>query len=393
MTTAETDRGLRRWRLAGVVASLVAVQSMAAALPQPGHALMLLPSEGPVAGLGDGLRRGFVLALEDSRRCGLSAVQWSVGWVPPDADPAPLLAGRRLPPVLLAPPATPLVETGLLARNAQRQVLLTLQRGASLQQLATRPGSDRLWPVAPARTLEIDALVKSLSDADQLGFLLVTDGTSDQQLLADRFLEGMRAQGGVLLGPDVTARVVDPSKPEDLKLLGSDAEWFRPSSVVVMTGPDTPLMKAVLKQTWPKDVTLVWPVPPRQRSERPQIGVDEASRGPGWKAFEKGFRQRWGYTPSVVEASGYDAGQLVALSAASRSQPPGEGLKGFDPTLGARPLCEAIKARREGRSARPQGVASNMDMKPATPPTATLEVIEKKPDGARKTKNFNLGAS
>jgi hypothetical protein len=34
-----------------------------------------------------------------------------------------------------------------------------------------------------------------------------------------------------------------------------------------------------------------------------------------------------------------------------------------------------------------------MDMKPATPPTATLEVIEKQPDGARKTRNFNLGSS
>ena len=197
----------------------------------------------------------------------------------------------------------------------------------------------------------------------------------------------------MLLGPDVTARVVDPTKPEELKLLGSDAEWFRPSSLVVMTGPDSPLMKAVLQQTWPKDVTLVWPVPPRQRSDRRQVGVDEASRGPGWKSFEKDFRQRWGYTPSVVEASGFDAGQLVALSAAARNQPPADGLKGFDPTLGARPLCEAIKARRQGRSARPQGVASNMDMKPATPPTATLEVIEKQPDGARKTRNFNLGSS
>lgn len=393
MTTGKGDRGLQRWRVAGVVASLVAVQSLAAALPQPGHALMLLPSEGPVAGLGDGLRRGFVLALEDSRRCGLPAVQWSVGWVSPDADPAALLVGRRLPPVLLAPPATPLVETGLLARDAQRQVLLTLQRGASLQQLATRPGSDRLWPVAPARTLEIDALVKSLSDADQLGFLLITDGTSDQQLLADRFLEGMRAQGGVLLGPDATARVVDPLKPEDMKLLGSDTEWFRPSSLVVMTGPDSPLMKAVLKHTWPEDVTLVWPVPPRQRSERRQVGVDEASRGPAWKTFEKSFRQRWGYTPSVVEASGYDAGQMVALSAAGRNQPLTDGLKGLDPTLGAQPLCEAIKARQKGRSARPQGVASNMDMKPATPPTATLEVIQKQPEGTLKTKSFNLGSS
>ncbi|MFS6818477.1 hypothetical protein AAF134_03750 [Synechococcus lacustris Tous-12m] len=148
---------------------------------------MLLPSEGAVAGLGDGIRRGFSLAQEQSELCGAPKTQWSVGWIKPGSDPSSQLGNRRLPPLLLAPPATPLVETGLLAQFEKRQVLLPLQRGASLQQLASRRGSDQLWPVTPARSLEIDALVKAMVQANLRSFLLISDGSADQQLLADRF--------------------------------------------------------------------------------------------------------------------------------------------------------------------------------------------------------------
>ena len=61
-----TPSHLRIWRGAGVAAAVIGSQSLVAALPQPGNALMLLPSEGAIAGLGDGLRRGFLLAQDQA---------------------------------------------------------------------------------------------------------------------------------------------------------------------------------------------------------------------------------------------------------------------------------------------------------------------------------------
>ncbi|NBQ21862.1 MAG: histidine kinase, partial [Synechococcaceae bacterium WB6_3B_236] len=126
MTTDPTSYGLR---LLGVLAAVLGVQSLGAAAPQPGDALMLLSSEGAVAGLGDGLRRGFSLAQEQAQICGAKPTQWSVGWLPPGTNPAKKLRERPLPPLLLAPAAAPLVETGLLAEDRHRQILLPLQRG------------------------------------------------------------------------------------------------------------------------------------------------------------------------------------------------------------------------------------------------------------------------
>ena len=390
MTTDPTSYGLR---LLGVLAAVLGVQSLGSAAPQPGDALMLLSSEGAVAGLGDGLRRGFSLAQEQAQICGAKPTQWSVGWLPPGTNPAKKLRERPLPPLLLAPAAAPLVETGLLAEDRHRQILLPLQRGASLQQLASRPGSDRLWPVAPARSLTIDALVKALVEKNLRSFMLVTDGSADQQLLADRFLEGMRGQGGVLQGPDLQARAVDPNKPEELKLLVSDADWYQPASLVVMTPSQSPLMQAILKQSWPEGMELVWNVPPTDNSSQAQIGVELTSRGPAWESFQRDFLARYGYKPGTVEAAGYDSGLLVALAASDPKITLTNGMKGFDPMLKPKSVCQNLKHSLAGQAARPLGAGSNMDMKAAIPPTALLEVIQRAADGSSQRKRYNLGGN
>jgi hypothetical protein len=388
-----TDPTLKRWRSWGVAAAVLGSQSLVAALPQPGNALMLLPSEGPVAGLGDGLRRGFSLAQEQARICGAPTTEWSVGWIKPGADLRKNLRYRVLPPLVLAPPAAPLVETGLLAEARQRQVLLPLQRGASLQQLASRPGSDRLWPVSPARSLQIDALVKALADENLKGFLLITDGSADQQQLADRFLESMRGQGGVLLGPDLQARTVNANKPDEVKLLVSDAEWFQPNALVIMTPNNSPLMKMLLEQPWPEAMRLVWNVPPVNSSPQVQIGVDAASRGPLWNNFEKAFEARFGYRPGPVEAAGFDTGQLVALSVSYKKLSPSKGMDAFQGSDPAKTLCQSLQQSALNKTSRPSGAASNLDLNAATPPTAQLDVIQKASDGKEKRKLYNLGAS
>jgi hypothetical protein len=59
----------RRPRLlaaAGVAGALLGSQCLAASTPQAADVRLLLPSEGLLAGLGDGLRRGYGLAMEQS---------------------------------------------------------------------------------------------------------------------------------------------------------------------------------------------------------------------------------------------------------------------------------------------------------------------------------------
>jgi hypothetical protein len=387
-----TERKKTALQICGVLAALLGSQSVVASWPLPGNALILLPSEGAIAGLGDGLRRGFSLAQEQNHLCGAAKTQWSVGWLKPGDDPAIQLQNRRLPPLVLAPPATPLVETGLLAESKQRQTLLPLQRGASLHQLASRRGSDFLWPVTPARSLEIDALVKAMVQSNLRSFLLISDGSSDQQLLADRFLETMRLKGGVLLGTDLQARRIDPNNSEDLKLLISDTEWFRPAALVVMSPRNSPLTLAVLAQTWPEDLRLVWNFAPRTPNKQVQLGVEEISRGPGWKSFDSAFKKRYGYTPGTVEAAGYDSGQLVALSVIPTKNSATNGMAGFNPARKPESICKNVKLRKGGSAARPIGAISNMDMRAATPPTAQLNVIQLEVNGAQLRKSFNLGA-
>ena len=388
-----TDSWRRVWRSLGVIAAMLGSQSLVAALPRPGHALMLLPSEGAIAGLGDGLRRGFLLAQEQSRLCSDKQTDWSIGWLSPGADLTEKLRHRALPPLLVAPPAAALVPTGLLAERRQRQVLLPLQRGISLQQLASRPGSDRLWPVSASRSLEIDVLVKALLEQKRLKFMLITDGTADQQQLADRFLETMGNQGGELIGLEPSARIISGDDTKAVEQLAFDVDWFRPLALVVMTSENSSLMQEILKQRWPETMQLVWNVSPRHSTPTSQLGVDEANRGPGWDKFSGSFKKRFGYEPGMIEASGYDAGQLVALSVMNQSLSVGQGMKSFDSEASIEPYCKALSLAASGKGTRTNGASSNMDMKAATPPTAILEVIQKDANGVESRTTYNLGAN
>jgi hypothetical protein len=94
-----------------------------------------------------------------------------------------------------------------------------------------------------------------------------------------------------------------------------------------------------------------------------------------------------------VEASGYDAGQLVALSVISGQQQPTDGMSSFDPDAKALPYCAALRQASGGSSVKPTGAGSNLDLKAATPPTAILDVIQKAPDGVETRTSYDLGAS
>ena len=94
-----------------------------------------------------------------------------------------------------------------------------------------------------------------------------------------------------------------------------------------------------------------------------------------------------------MEASGYDAGQLVALSVISGQQQPTNGMTSFDPDAKALPYGAALRQASGGSSVKPTGAGSNLDLKAATPPTAILDVIQKAPDGVESRTSYDLGAS
>ena len=195
-----------RWLGAiGVAAALLGSQTLAASTPLPSDVRLLLPSEGLLAGLGDGLRRGYGLAMEQSRSCGITPPSLQLGWLPPGADPRPRLSGVPRSELLVAPPAAPLAAYGQLAEQQRLTVLLPLQRGSSLDGLPRLKGADRLWPIVPARSLEADRLAEGLLAEGIRRVMVVREASADEAL--------QLARGGSLSGARPVLRLDAPSLP------------------------------------------------------------------------------------------------------------------------------------------------------------------------------------
>ncbi len=377
------EHGLRPplWSVGvGLAAVLVGVQSLAASTPFPQEVLMLLPSEGLLAGVGDSLRRGYGLAMEETRTCGLRPPSLGLGWLPPEQDPEALLLGVPMPELLIAPPAVNLLSFGRLAQSRGVNVLLPLQRGYSLQRLPSQVGADRIWPVLPSRSLEADRLARGLLDDNKGKVMVIHDGGAEQAALADRFVETIQGSGGWTVGPtNDPEAIVDPDA-KVLAQLRDDVGWYTPSSLVVMTTPGSPLARAVAELDLPENLTLVWPFPVREPLPQAQLGVDSLSRGPGWDRFELAFKQRHGYTPGLVEAAGFDTGQLVAVSSLAGQTSRTWTLDWLDSKAKPLDLCDALKARRAGKPVALRGAASRLDLAPGTPPAGELRLTPLKAD-------------
>jgi hypothetical protein len=335
---------------------------------------LLLPSEGLLAGVGDGLRRGYGLAMAEAGACGVSIPTLSIGWMTPGQDPRTALEGRRPPDLLIAPPAVALLPYGLLAQENDLSVLLPLQRGSSLQRLPSQPGADRIWAVLPARTLEADALARGLMGERRAKVMVVHDGTGEQAALAARMIETLSGAGGWVVGPSEEATSIPEPDEKALDQLIDDLEWFKPESLAVMTAPGSPLAKAIAAAPLPADLTLVWPFPVDAPAAHPQLGVDPLSHGPAWASFAKAFQVRFGYAPGLVEASGYDTGLLVAVTSAGKERQRPWNLQWLDPKATPQKLCQALKARRSGSRVAISGAASKLDLVPGIPPTAELRL-------------------
>ena len=385
VAAASSVVGLRRsagatdWRrqlglVAGVTAALLGSQTLAASTPLRSDVRLLLPSEGLLAGLGDGLRRGYSVAMEESRSCGVQPPSLQVGWLPPGTDPqAPVGAAPRSH-LLVAPPAAPLTAYGLLAEQQRLSVLLPLQRGVSLDGLPQLRGSDRLWPLMPGRSLEADRLAQALLADGIKRVMVVRDRSAESKALTDRFVASFANGKGDVIGPTAAPISLQGDDRAAVAQLVSDVDWYRPPALVVITQPGSELAKAVRAATWPPTLLLAWSAPVEQPLAIEQIGVNPLSRGPGWNSFAQRFEQRWGYEPGVVESAGYDSGLMSALASVQAGGRSGWDLQWFSANAKPQPLCTALKLRAEGAKVRPQAASSQFDLSPAVPPSAQLQL-------------------
>jgi len=358
----------------GALGVILGIQSLAASTPLRSDVRMLLPSEGLLAGVGDGLRRGYELAMEESRLCGMEPPTLQVGWLPPGADPGVAIGAAPRTNLLLAPPAAPLEPYGQLADQHQLNVLLTLQRGQSLDGLPQLRGSDRLWPLMPSRSLEADRLAKALLAQQVKRVMVVRDRSTESKALSDRFEASFGNGNGQVIGPTATPLSVAGDDNTALAELATDVDWYRPPALVVITQPDSELAKALRRLQWPENLLLAWTAPVVKPLAVQQIGVSPLSRGPGWSFFATRFKQRWGYKPGLVESAGFDSGLMTALAAVRTGERQGWNLQWFSANAKAQPLCLALKLRAQGVKVRPEAASSAFDQGPGLPPSARLQL-------------------
>jgi len=368
-----------RWGAMGLAASLIGVQSLGASSAIGGQVLMLLPADGQVASVGDGLRRGYGLAMAEARACGVIPPSLELGWLPTGEDPRPFLLGRTIPRLLIAPPAVSLLPYGLLAQQQNISVLFPLQRGSSLQRLPSQAGADRLWPVLPARSQEADRLARALVDQARGKAMVIHDGNVELAALAGRFAETLSGAGGWVVGP--TNGPIAVAKPSEaaIEQLLDDISWYQPEALMVMTSPDSPLAKAVARAALPGSLTLVWPFPVKRSLRNPQLGVEPLTRGPGWSRFEQAFQRSHGFNPGLVEAAGYDTGQLTVLASRGAASKDLWQLDWLDPKAKPLDLCAALQARSQGSGLAIKGAASRLDLSAANPPTGELQLTPVQP--------------
>ncbi|TWB91873.1 MULTISPECIES: ABC transporter substrate-binding protein [unclassified Synechococcus] len=358
----------------GLAASLVGVQALVASGALSAQVLVLLPANGPVAKGNDGLLRGYALAMDEARACDARTPSTELGWLPVGQDPRPLFEGRTTPKLLVAPAAVSMLPYGLLAQDRRINVLFPLQRGDSLQRLPGQLGADWLWPVSPARSLEADRLARGLLEQEKAKVMIIHDGSVEQKALADRFTETLAGGGGWVVGPTNAPLAVPKTDKEAIEQLSEDVDWYKPQSLAVMAAPGGALAKAVLSAQWPANLTLVWPFPVKEPLATAQLGVEPLSQGAGWSRFAKAFQARFGFEPGLVEAAGYDTGQLAVLSAQVGGDDGRWQLSWLDPKAPQLELCAALKALGSGSPLAVKGAGSRLDLSPGLSPTGEIRL-------------------
>lgn len=187
--------------------------------------------------------------------------------------------------------------------------------------------------------------------------------------------------GTVLSYTEASLQEIDPSDPERLALLQKDLDWLGPDAIVLASPLHGSLATVLRQRQSAPDVSRqpawVWLLSRPQAAAVssqpwPQLVLDQPAQGPGWKGFAAAFEQRWGASPDLIAAAGYETARVLALTTLAPAPLAADGRRDpmawLDPGADPLPLCQAIERRRRGDSARLEGVASDFVLRPSQAP-------------------------
>lgn len=378
--------GSLRWRTGLlVVGSLLGCQAMAASRPITAPVALVMPQG--LDGARDAFLQGLALGEEAIQACGAEPASLVMHSLPADADPLVLFPrdGNNqpvVPPLVVAPFGADLRSYSRLAAEGDTRVLLGHQRGTALSALPGLDEQGRVWPLLPSRQDELRTLVKATIDRGWKRVMVVTDPSALEADHAQAFVELFEGMGGKVLSySDASVQVIDPSDAQRLALFEKDLDWLGPDAMV-LAAPANGALASVLRKHQAAPETYrrpawVWLLSRAQAvavssQPWPQLVLDQPAHGPGWRDFSAAFEQRWGTSPDLIAAAGYETARVLALTTLAPAPLAADGRRDpmawVDPGADPVALCQAIERRRNGDTARLEGVASDFALRPSQTP-------------------------
>ena len=382
------------WFVVG--ATVVGCQALAASSIDHPRLAVMLPQGWRDAPMRDEFLRGFRVGEVTVEACGESLPRLAWQGLSPGQSPGPGLDRYQDLSLVVAPPSADLRMFASLAEERDLSVLLPFQRGQSLDVLRSLEGRERLWPIVPSQQDDLQATVDAALRAGWNRAMVVEDPAAIEASSSASFVDLFKQSGGTVESYEQQAvQRVDPNDSEQLIRFKKDVAWSGIPTVVVADSPDGSLARKLRQQQAagafgggaPRTPNWIWLTGSEGLQDLPaaswkQLGLQHPARGDGWQAFDASFKKRWGTSPTLLAASGYDTARLLALVDAAPLPISAEGRRvamgWVDPDARLVPLCDAFTSRRRGESFRPVAAASDARFRPGQTPSgeATAHLLQ-----------------
>ena len=370
-----------------VVAAAIGCQAMvSSALPRQ-RVVVMLPSTSADATLRDRFLQGYAVGEATVRACGhpVPPVRWIA--LRPDQSPLEQLPRHRDQHLVVAPPSADLRAFNDLSQQHGLSVLLPYQRGESIDTLRGLKGREKLWPLVPSIREDVKATVEATLKAGWDRAMVVADPSALEATLSMAFVDHYMASGGLVESYEPTpVQQVDPTDGQRLDRFRKDMTWSWAGTVVVADQPNGPLATRLRREQrdgafgggapWtPNWVYLSDSSTLRDLPQVPwqQLGLEHPARGEDWLAFAEAFNRRWGQTPDLLAAAGYDTARVLALVEAAPLPVSDDGLPDpmgwVSPDQDAVDLCSALRQRQRGEALRLKAAASDFRLRGGMTPS------------------------
>ncbi len=372
-------------------ASLLGCQAVSASGLLSTSVVVLQPQGLGLEAANQAFLKGFLLAEDQVRGCGHLAAFVEFRPLNVDVDPAVVLSGNPRLKLVVAPPAADLRAFSALVAKRDLSVVLPYQRGASMDAEAGLELPTRLWPLVAPASDDIQAMAKKVLEQGWQRVMVVRDPSDLGLSSAKSFVEAFEAIGGKVESyePDLV-QSINPDDGDRLKRFQQDVAWLGPDALVLASSPSGPLAQALRKSQ--KDGLLGWQTgkpawvwlasADQVKGMGPEVWdqllIKRPASGPGWQKFSESFEQRWGHTPNLLAAAGFDTARLIALSTISANSLSAERTADpfgwVDPESEPQPLCKALRLRADGKPVRLEGAASSFDLRPGQSPSGETDI-------------------